>query len=583
MVRNSKQPCAPSCHTYGNITFKAANGTIRDIKQDCILYLWESTAFRNAKGRPDEHVLLKEIDESDRFKLFKEMFPQGRFTNETVRTFECRKLDYKDVIHAPYEDNPSGKQKAVANLLKFAITLKKKSVGLYFDDANPFLKGGDFMTHVATALLDISSFARYPIEVVVFVGKNFFNRAISFFKENIQIDSGAQTVVMTLAGTKSNLTAAVDYLRKEKEVILIKLHMPQEDQVDAIAEPASLNAPGEMFIERGTDSRDMQFSSTYVQNPELERMKELECYMEMKNIPMSETKESLKLKLVDLELPIIFPKLVYQDGSDTAILICKNVEDAKKLENVQKSEFIFKGYDGKKCYTKVSWNFPKAKDLQPEDMDELKKIYVNVDEATGKIETLTTYQLKCAKVILAKYDKQKGTQTEEGINENELVTINKSIEMEASEDVWNIVSEICKKDIKSFEKNFGPVKFENSKIVIPAHDRDFAKSEVQKTDINKTKYLSHGGGVAAVIARAAGYNLIKEGNDYIARNGDIPSWSGYCTTAGKLNYKCVIHTVGPSWYDYESRSHDDVQRCKNDLFHAHLQLFFLRTLLKAWN
>ncbi|XP_060561348.1 uncharacterized protein LOC132721111 isoform X2 [Ruditapes philippinarum] len=134
--RDSKQPCAPSCHTYGNITFKAVNGTIRDIKQDCILYLWESTAFYNAKKRPDQHVLLKEIDEYDRRQLFEKVFPQGRFTNTIVHTFECRKLDYKDVIHAPYEENPSGKQKAVANLLKFAITLKKKSVGLYFDDAS---------------------------------------------------------------------------------------------------------------------------------------------------------------------------------------------------------------------------------------------------------------------------------------------------------------------------------------------------------------------------------------------------------------------------------------------------------------
>ncbi|XP_060569866.1 uncharacterized protein LOC132728267 [Ruditapes philippinarum] len=446
----------------------------------------------------------------------------------------------------------------------------------------------------------------------------------------------------------------------------------------------------------------------------------------MKNIPMSETKESLIVKLAELELPILYPKLVYQNGSDTAILICKNVEDAKKLENMPKSEFIFKGYDGKKSYTKVSWNFPKAKDLQQEDKKELKKIHVNVDEATEKIETLTTYQLKCAKAILAKYDKQEVTETQKGINDNELVTIDNSIELEASGDVWNIVSEICKKDIKSFEKNFGPVKFENSKIVIPAHDSDFAKSEVQKltssiqtiknkeiTDIviiqekieqsalpdyckkveesfgypccvwnqdknklfayddtydkamkvkhhfnitsgqikqtgqnrrknrgaaqiqsnddtasggitsdnrfansfkNKSfehsskktslnqsdkeqcykfgntlvkiyrgdivnlnvdcivnaanKYLSHGGGVAAVIARAAGYNLIKEGNDYIARNGDIPVGQAIATTAGKLLYKCVIHTVGPSWYDYESRSHDDVQRCKNDLFHA---------------
>ncbi|XP_060561345.1 uncharacterized protein LOC132721109 [Ruditapes philippinarum] len=102
--------------------------------------------------------------------------------------------------------------------------------------------------------------------------------------------------------------------------------MPQVDQVDAIPKPTLLNVPGAMFMERGPDHREMQSSSTYMRSPELERIKELECYVEMKNIPMSETKESLILKLVELELPIIFPKLIYQNGCNTAILICKNVE-----------------------------------------------------------------------------------------------------------------------------------------------------------------------------------------------------------------------------------------------------------------
>ncbi|XP_060560197.1 uncharacterized protein LOC132720172 [Ruditapes philippinarum] len=379
-------------------------------------------------------------------------------------------------------------------------------------------------------------------------------------------------------------------------------------------------------------------------------------------------------------------------------------KDAEKFENMSKSELTFKGYDGK-----------KAKDLQPEDKDELKKIHVNVDEVSGKIETLTTYQLKYAKTILAKYDEEDNTQ--EGINDNELVAIDNNIEMEATEDVWNIVREICKKDIISFEKKCRPVKFENSKIVIPAHDSDVAKSEVHKLTISiqemmnkeiseilidservmkpdvpgfckrveeslgyeccvwnqdknkvyayddtydkvmkvkhhfnitsgqikhtgqnrrknrgavntqsnndtasdeiksdirfehsfrKTsayhsdkeqcykfgntlvkvyrgdilnltvdcivnaanKHLSHGAGVAAVIARTAGYSLTKEGDDYIAQHGDIPVGHAIATTAGNLHYKCVINTVGPNWYDYGRHSRDDVQRCKDDLFNA---------------
>ncbi len=57
--------------------------------------------------------------------------------------------------------------------------------------------------------------------------------------------------------------------------------------------------------------------------------------------------------------------------------------------------------------------------------------------------------------------------------------------------------------------------------------------------------LSHGGGVAAAIARAAGPALDEEGQRIVASRGPVPTGEAVLTTAGKLPFKGVIHAVGP--------------------------------------
>jgi O-acetyl-ADP-ribose deacetylase (regulator of RNase III) len=57
--------------------------------------------------------------------------------------------------------------------------------------------------------------------------------------------------------------------------------------------------------------------------------------------------------------------------------------------------------------------------------------------------------------------------------------------------------------------------------------------------------LAHGGGVAAVIARAAGRELIEEGNRIVSEKGTVPTGGAAVTTAGALPFKGVIHAVGP--------------------------------------
>lgn len=83
---------------------------------------------------------------------------------------------------------------------------------------------------------------------------------------------------------------------------------------------------------------------------------------------------------------------------------------------------------------------------------------------------------------------------------------------------------------------------------------DITKQKVDVIVNAANSYLKHGGGVAKVIAQAAGDELIKESKDIIMTR-DLPVPTGKCvvTTAGNLDAKKVIHAVGPIW----SGGHED--------------------------
>ncbi|HEX5611600.1 MAG TPA: macro domain-containing protein [Burkholderiales bacterium] len=59
--------------------------------------------------------------------------------------------------------------------------------------------------------------------------------------------------------------------------------------------------------------------------------------------------------------------------------------------------------------------------------------------------------------------------------------------------------------------------------------------------------LAHGGGVAGIIARAAGPALTEESDRIVRERGMLPTGSAAVTTAGKLPFKGVIHAVGPRY------------------------------------
>ena len=85
--------------------------------------------------------------------------------------------------------------------------------------------------------------------------------------------------------------------------------------------------------------------------------------------------------------------------------------------------------------------------------------------------------------------------------------------------------------------------------------------------------LKHGGGIAEVISKAAGRSLDIECSNFIKTNGILKTGEVFVSRVGNLNYKCVLHAVGPRWSDYKPHKTDDIIRCKRDLFMAVLNSF----------
>jgi O-acetyl-ADP-ribose deacetylase len=61
--------------------------------------------------------------------------------------------------------------------------------------------------------------------------------------------------------------------------------------------------------------------------------------------------------------------------------------------------------------------------------------------------------------------------------------------------------------------------------------------------------LSHGGGLAADIAKEAGESMEQECEAIIRKLGRVPKTQAVLTKAGRLPYQCIIHAVGPRMGD----------------------------------
>ena len=72
--------------------------------------------------------------------------------------------------------------------------------------------------------------------------------------------------------------------------------------------------------------------------------------------------------------------------------------------------------------------------------------------------------------------------------------------------------------------------------------------------------LMGGGGVDGAIHRAGGPAILEECRKIVARQGGCKTGEAVITTAGRLNSKFVIHTVGPVWH---GGNKDEAQKLSN--------------------
>lgn len=81
--------------------------------------------------------------------------------------------------------------------------------------------------------------------------------------------------------------------------------------------------------------------------------------------------------------------------------------------------------------------------------------------------------------------------------------------------------------------------------------------------------LMGGGGVDGAIHRAGGAAILEDCYKIVARQGGCRTGEAVITTAGKLNAKYVIHTVGPVWQGGSKNEHELLANCyKNSLLLA---------------
>lgn len=103
--------------------------------------------------------------------------------------------------------------------------------------------------------------------------------------------------------------------------------------------------------------------------------------------------------------------------------------------------------------------------------------------------------------------------------------------------------------------------------VIQIVQGDITKEETDAIVNAANSHLSHGGGVAAAIARAAGESLNRESREWVSRHGPVTTGQVAVTTGGNLKARWVIHAVGPVWSDHSPEEADKLlaQAVENSL------------------
>lgn len=113
---------------------------------------------------------------------------------------------------------------------------------------------------------------------------------------------------------------------------------------------------------------------------------------------------------------------------------------------------------------------------------------------------------------------------------------------------------------------------EINRVKLKVIEGDITIEDVDAIVNPANNYLQHGGGVAGAIVRAGGDIIQRESDEFVRKNGPLPTGEATITSGGRLRAKYVIHTVGPRWgeWDEENKLRKAVQSvleiaCKNGI------------------
>jgi len=76
---------------------------------------------------------------------------------------------------------------------------------------------------------------------------------------------------------------------------------------------------------------------------------------------------------------------------------------------------------------------------------------------------------------------------------------------------------------------------------------DLTRQEVDAVVNAANEYLEHGGGLAAAIVRAGGWEIQEESDRWVAEHGPLSPGVAAVTEAGRMPARFVIHVAGPRY------------------------------------
>ncbi|XP_060586661.1 uncharacterized protein LOC132742311 isoform X2 [Ruditapes philippinarum] len=290
-------------------------------------------------------------------------------------------------------------------------------------------------------------------------------------------------------------------------------------------------------------------------------------YVKVQNIPKGLDIQSLKVVLFrEGDFPVRLPKLIYCNGDSEALLICQSEKDAvdlTKCTHLKPFEFKVLEKVGKFVTKAIDQNcVEKMKQFSNFDKFQRELLYYDITiikEPPCVIGAPTILQIKFSKLIIDKWTQIQTTENFKSKSE-----AHKKKDALTSDNDLSISENLSNKIGSKYLKEY--ITKENINVYV--YEANILQLDVDCIVSASNECLQHGGGVAAVIEKGAGYRLTKESNDFVRKYGNLPVGKACTTTAGNLSYDCVIHTVGPRWSAYSPHSMQDVQDCQLHLYQA---------------